>query len=99
MEGNNPITPISVFMMPKTPMVNMKINKWVRLVKRTTPIFNKMPPKKERGNLLKLKVEMSKKQESQIDFWTKEVFEKVISFIYKDDFYQHFLFISLWFFL
>ncbi|MDF2791176.1 MAG: site-specific recombinase, phage integrase family, partial [Neobacillus sp.] len=38
-----------------------------------------------------------KKQKPQIDFWTKEEFEKVISFIYKNDFYQHFLFISLWF--
>jgi integrase len=38
-----------------------------------------------------------KKQKPQIDFWTKEEFEKVISLIYKEDFYQHFLFISLWF--
>ncbi|WP_373180066.1 tyrosine-type recombinase/integrase [Enterococcus durans] len=38
-----------------------------------------------------------KKQKQKVDFWTKEEFEKVISLIYKDDFYQHFLFISLWF--
>jgi hypothetical protein len=35
MEGNNPITPISVFKMPKTPMVNMKINKLLRLANKT----------------------------------------------------------------
>src|SRR5690625_5367441 len=38
-----------------------------------------------------------KKQKTKIEFWTKEEFEKVISFIYKGDYYQHFLFISLWF--
>src|SRR5690625_7795472 len=38
-----------------------------------------------------------KKQKTKIDFWTKEEFEKVISFIYKEDYYQHFLFVSLWF--
>ena len=38
-----------------------------------------------------------KKQKPKIEFWTKEEFEKVISFIYKEDYYQHFLFISLWF--
>lgn len=37
-----------------------------------------------------------KKQKTKIDFWTKEEFEKVISLIYKEDYYQHFLFISLW---
>lgn len=36
-----------------------------------------------------------KKQKPKIEFWTKEEFEKVISFIYKEDYYQHFLFISL----
>lgn len=36
-----------------------------------------------------------KKQKSKIDFWTKEEFEKVLSLIYKDDYYQHFTFISL----
>lgn len=38
-----------------------------------------------------------KKQKIPVDFWTKEEFEKVISLIYKEDYYQHFLFISLWF--
>lgn len=38
-----------------------------------------------------------KKTKTKIDFWTKEEFEKVISLFYKDDYYQHFLFISLWF--
>lgn len=33
----------------------------------------------------------------KIDFWTKEKFENVISLFYKEDYYQHFLFISLWF--
>lgn len=37
-----------------------------------------------------------KKTKSKIDFWTKEEFEKVLSFIYKEDYYQHFLFVSLW---
>lgn len=37
-----------------------------------------------------------KKQKQEVDFWTKEEFEKVISLIYKEDFYQHFLFMSLW---
>ncbi len=36
------------------------------------------------------------KPKQEVDFWTKEEFEKVISLIYKEDFYQHFLFISLW---
>lgn len=38
-----------------------------------------------------------KKQKNEVDFWTKDEFEKVISYIYKEDYYQHFLFISLWF--
>ncbi|MBF2568422.1 site-specific integrase [Listeria welshimeri] len=37
-----------------------------------------------------------KKKKTKIDFWTKEEFEKVISFIYKEDYYQHFLFMSIW---
>ncbi|UUI41243.1 tyrosine-type recombinase/integrase [Oceanobacillus oncorhynchi] len=37
-----------------------------------------------------------KKTKTKIDFWTKEEFEKVISLFYKEDYYQHFLFISLW---
>lgn len=36
-----------------------------------------------------------KKQKTKVDFWTKEEFEKVISLIYKEDYYQHFIFISL----
>jgi len=36
-----------------------------------------------------------KKQKTKVDFWTKEEFEKVLSLIYKDDYYQHFIFISL----
>lgn len=36
-----------------------------------------------------------KKQKVKVDFWTKDEFEKVISIIYKDDFYQHFIFVSL----
>lgn len=38
-----------------------------------------------------------KKKKPKIQFWTKEEFEKIISLIYKEDYYQHFLFISLWF--
>lgn len=38
-----------------------------------------------------------KKQKQVVEFWTKEEFEKIISLIYKEDYYQHFLFISLWF--
>lgn len=38
-----------------------------------------------------------KKTKTKIDFWTKGEFEKVISLFYKEDYYQHFLFISLWF--
>ncbi|WP_142971117.1 site-specific integrase [Enterococcus faecium] len=37
-----------------------------------------------------------KKQKQVVDFWTKEEFEKVIALFYKGDFYQHFLFMSLW---
>jgi len=32
----------------------------------------------------------------KIDFWTKEEFEKVISILFINDFYQHFIFVSLW---
>lgn len=38
-----------------------------------------------------------KKQKNEVDFWTKDEFEKVISYIYTEDYYQHFLFVSLWF--
>ncbi|HAC0715732.1 TPA_asm: tyrosine-type recombinase/integrase [Listeria monocytogenes] len=37
-----------------------------------------------------------KKQKTKVEFWTKEEFEKVISCIFKEDYYQHFLFISIW---
>ncbi|GAB6619484.1 hypothetical protein bcgnr5406_53950 [Bacillus cereus] len=40
MLGNIPITPISVFMMPKAPMVNINKNKLFRLDKKITPICN-----------------------------------------------------------
>lgn len=36
-----------------------------------------------------------KKQKTKVDFWTKEEFEKVVALIYKEDYYQHFIFISL----
>lgn len=36
-----------------------------------------------------------KKQKTKVDFWTKEEFEKVVSLIYKEDYYQHFIFVSL----
>lgn len=39
----------------------------------------------------------AKKVKQKVEFWTKEEFEKVISLIYKEDYYQNFLFISLWF--
>lgn len=38
-----------------------------------------------------------KKVKPKVEFWTKKEFEKVISLIYKEDYYQNFLFISLWF--
>lgn len=37
-----------------------------------------------------------KKQKINVKFWTKEEFEKVISVLYIDDYYQHFIFISIW---
>ncbi|MBC6314070.1 tyrosine-type recombinase/integrase [Listeria grandensis] len=37
-----------------------------------------------------------KKRKTKVDFWTKEEFEQVISCIFKEDYYQHFLFISIW---
>jgi integrase len=49
----------------------------------------KVNPSKIIGNVKKVK--------TKVEFWTKEEFEKVISLIYKEDYYQHFLFISLWF--
>jgi integrase len=37
-----------------------------------------------------------KKQKIQIDFWTKDEFEKVLSVIDLSDYYQFFLYMSLW---
>lgn len=37
-----------------------------------------------------------KKRKIQVDFWTKDEFEQVISKIYIDDYYQHFVFVGLW---
>ena len=37
-----------------------------------------------------------KKEKVKIEFWTKEEFEKVISQIYTEDYYQHFQFTCLW---
>lgn len=31
-----------------------------------------------------------------VDFWTLAEFQKVISLLYKDDYYEHYLFISFW---
>ena len=36
-----------------------------------------------------------KKQKTKIDFWTKDEFEKVLALIYKEEYYQHFTYISL----
>lgn len=37
-----------------------------------------------------------KKQKKEVDYWTKEEFEKVISTFYIEDYYQNFGFICLW---
>lgn len=37
-----------------------------------------------------------KSQKVKVDFWTLEEFQKVISLLYKDDYYEHYLFISYW---
>ena len=37
-----------------------------------------------------------KSKKTQVDFWTLEEFQKVISLLYKDDYYEHYLFISFW---
>ncbi len=36
-----------------------------------------------------------KKQKIRIDFWTKEEFEKVVSVMYLDDYFQHYAFITI----
>ena len=35
-----------------------------------------------------------KSKKTQVDFWTLEEFQKVISLLYKGDYYEHYLFIS-----
>ncbi|GGD00342.1 site-specific integrase [Enterococcus wangshanyuanii] len=37
-----------------------------------------------------------KKSKKEIDFWTKEEFEKVVKTFYIEDYYQHFSFICIW---
>ena len=37
-----------------------------------------------------------KSKKSKVDFWTLEEFKKVISLLYKGDYYEHYLFISYW---
>ena len=37
-----------------------------------------------------------KSKKTQVDFWTLEEFQKVISLLYKSDYYEHYLFISFW---
>ena len=37
-----------------------------------------------------------KSKKVKVDFWTLEEFQKVISLLYKKDYYEHYLFISFW---
>lgn len=37
-----------------------------------------------------------KSKKVKVDFWTLEEFQKVISLLYKEDYYEHYLFISFW---
>lgn len=37
-----------------------------------------------------------KYQKPKVDFWTLEEFQKVISLLYKGDYYEHYLFMSFW---
>lgn len=37
-----------------------------------------------------------KSRKPKIDFWTLDEFQKVISLLYKGDYYEHYLFISFW---
>ena len=37
-----------------------------------------------------------KSKKTQVDFWTLEEFQKVISLLYKGDYYEQYLFISFW---
>jgi integrase len=37
-----------------------------------------------------------KSKKTKVDFWTIDEFQKVISLLYKNDYYEHYLFISFW---
>ena len=37
-----------------------------------------------------------KRKKTKVDFWTLDEFQKVISLLYKGDYYEHYLFISYW---
>lgn len=37
-----------------------------------------------------------KSKKVKVDFWTLEEFQKVISLLYKGDYYEHYLFVSFW---
>ena len=37
-----------------------------------------------------------KSKKVKIDFWTLDEFQKVISLLYKGDYYEHYLFICFW---
>lgn len=37
-----------------------------------------------------------KSKKTKVDFWTLEEFQKVISLLYKGDYYEHYLFMSFW---
>ena len=37
-----------------------------------------------------------KSKKTKVDFWTLDEFQKVISLLYKGDYYEHYLFISFW---
>lgn len=37
-----------------------------------------------------------KSKKTKVDFWTLEEFQKVISLLYRGDYYEHYLFISFW---
>lgn len=37
-----------------------------------------------------------KSQKTKVDFWTLDEFQKVISNLYKGDYYKHYLFTSFW---
>ena len=37
-----------------------------------------------------------KTKKTKVDFWTLEEFQKVISLLYKGDYYEHYLFMSFW---